>query len=75
MNVGASKDWVQQLYVREFGPKLQPTDFYWNDGKMVMTEEYHKKRGKCCGSGCLHCCYWPPFEKGNTNLKESLSNQ
>ena len=50
MNVSASKDWVQQLYVREFGPKLQPNDFYWNDGKMVMTEEYHMKRGKCCGN-------------------------
>ncbi len=76
MNVGASKDWVQQLYVREFGPKLQPNDFYWNDGKMVMTEEYHKRRGKCCGSGCLNCPYEPRHERGNTNLQEkSLSNQ
>ena len=73
MNVGASKDWVQQLYVREFGPKLQPTDFYYNEqGNMVMTEEYHKRRGSCCGNGCLHCCYEPLHQKGNKNLKKSL---
>lgn len=72
MNISASKDWIQQLYVREFGPKLQPDDFYYNNqGKIVMTEEYHKKRGKCCGSGCLHCPYEPKFEKGNTKLQES----
>jgi hypothetical protein len=70
MNVGASKDWVQQLYVREFGPKLQPTDFYWEDGKMVLTESYHLKRKSCCGNGCLHCCYYPPHIKGNENIKE-----
>jgi hypothetical protein len=73
MNVGASKDWVQQLYVREFGPKLQPTDFYYNEqGNMVMTEEYNKRRGSCCGNGCLHCCYEPLHQKGNKNLKKSL---
>jgi hypothetical protein len=77
MNVGASKDWIQQQYVREFGPKLQPTEFYYDSqGRMVMTENYHMKRGKCCGNGCLHCCYWPPHIKGNEKLKEkSLSNQ
>ena len=73
MNVGASKDWIQEMYIREFvKPKLQNTDFYWKDGKMVMTEFYHKKRGSCCGSGCLHCPYEPKYKKGNTTLKESL---
>ena len=70
MNIGASKDWVQQLYVREFGPKLQPNQFYYdNQGRMVMTEEYHKLRGSCCGSGCLHCAFYPPKIKGNKVLK------
>ena len=73
MNVGASKDWVQQLYVREFGPKLRPDEFYYdNQGRMVMTETYHIRRGKCCGSGCLNCPYEPRHERGNTNLNESL---
>ena len=73
MNVGASKDWVQQLYVREFGPKLQPNEFYYDkQGRMVMTEDYHIRRGSCCGNKCLHCCYSPPHVKGNKTLKESL---
>jgi hypothetical protein len=73
MNVGASKDWVQQLYVREFGPKLQPNEFYYDkQGRMVMTEDYHMRRGKCCGNGCLHCPYEPQHERGNQVIKESL---
>lgn len=71
MNIGASKDWIQELFVREFmSPKLQPTDFYYNnEGRMVMTEEYHKRRGNCCGSGCLHCPYDPKHQKGSTKTK------
>ena len=71
MNVGASKDWVQELYVKEFiKPKLLPTDFYYDkNGRMVMTEEYHKKRGKCCGNKCLHCPFEPSYEKGKTKLQ------
>ena len=66
----AHKDWIQEMYIREFvKPKLQQTDFYWENGKMVMTESYHKRRGSCCGSGCLHCPYEPKHQKGNTTLK------
>lgn len=33
-------------------------DFYYNnDGLVVFTSTYHLKRGKCCGTGCLHCPY------------------
>ena len=28
-----------------------------NTGYTVMTELAHKRRGKCCGSGCRHCPY------------------
>lgn len=72
MIVPAKNDWIQQLYVREFGNKLLPSDFYYNsEGKMVMTESYHKRRGKCCGSGCLNCPFEPKHQKDNENLKES----
>ena len=27
------------------------------NGKIVFTEKFHLRRGKCCGSGCLHCPY------------------
>lgn len=70
MIVPAAKDWIQQAFVREFGNKLLPTDFYWEDGRRVMTESYHKRRGSCCGNGCRHCPYEPKHEKGNTSLND-----
>jgi hypothetical protein len=39
-------------------------DYYFNEnGLMVLTKDYHLKRGSCCKSGCLHCPY------GFTNKK------
>ena len=35
------------------------SDYYLENGYVVFTESYHKKRGYCCGSGCRHC----PFPK------------
>jgi hypothetical protein len=52
------KDWIVELFIQEtYKKKLQPTDFYWEDGKMVLTESYHLRRGSCCNSGCRHCPY------------------
>ena len=35
---------------------LQPGDFYHTpEGYLVFTEQYHRRRGFCCGSGCRHC--------------------
>ena len=32
--------------------------YYINeDGYVVLTEQYHKEKGYCCGLGCLHCPY------------------
>jgi hypothetical protein len=36
-----------------------PGDFYFENGLIVFTAAYHKRRGYCCGSGCRHC----PFVK------------
>ena len=62
--ISSSQDWIFQQYVKELNkPKLLPTDFYYNaDGRMVLTEEYHKRRGYCCNNGCKHCPY-PKEEK------------
>jgi hypothetical protein len=39
-------------------PKLiEGVDYYWENGLMVFTAEYHLKRGYCCDSGCRHCPY------------------
>ena len=44
------------------------SDYYFEDGKMVMTEAYHLKRGYCCGSACRHC----PFDHENVPVKELI---
>jgi hypothetical protein len=65
----ASKDWIQQLFVKEFGNKLLPSDFYYENGRRVMTESYHRRRGTCCGNKCRHCPYEPAHKKGEKTLK------
>ena len=42
---------------RQIRPKLQSGDFYFENGLMVFTADYHLRRGYCCGSGCRHCPY------------------
>ncbi len=32
-------------------------DYYMENGLFVLTEWFHLKRGRCCGSGCRHCPY------------------
>lgn len=32
-------------------------DYYFENGLMVLTGEFLRKRGYCCGSGCRHCPY------------------
>ncbi len=40
------------------GEKLTPGDYYINEqGLMVFTAAYHRKRGHCCRNGCKHCPY------------------
>jgi hypothetical protein len=50
----------------------QGKDYYLENGRIIMTERYHMKRGTCCGGGCRHCCFDPPYQKGNKILKEYL---
>ncbi len=33
-------------------------DYYFNEeGYIVLTEQFHLKKGNCCGNGCKHCPY------------------
>lgn len=44
---------------------LEPGDAYFTaEGYVVFTEQYHLKRGYCCGSACRHCPY------GHQNVPE-----
>ena len=50
---------------------LKDDEFYMENGKFVLTERYHLRRGHCCGNGCRHCPFAhegvPPKMRG---LKE-----
>lgn len=42
----------------EVRPKfVEGVDFYFENGLMVLTAEFLRKRGYCCKSGCRHCPY------------------
>jgi hypothetical protein len=41
-------------------------DYYLENGAVVFTALFHLNRGTCCGNGCRHCPYDPPYSKGNT---------
>lgn len=36
---------------------LAHDEFYMENGKFVLTERFHWRRGQCCGNGCRHCPY------------------
>ena len=36
---------------------LESEDYYYENGKMVLTEKFLLKRGFCCNNNCRHCPY------------------
>lgn len=45
-------------------------DYYFNEeGNMVFTAEYHKKRGYCCRNVCLNC----PWNYGQSEKEEEIN--
>ncbi|HEX8638938.1 MAG TPA: DUF5522 domain-containing protein [Pyrinomonadaceae bacterium] len=36
---------------------VENVDYYFENGLMVLTEHFLKKRGHCCKNGCRHCPY------------------
>lgn len=56
--------------------KQKPTKlYYYEEGKKVFTEEFHKQRGSCCGSFCRHCPFDPKYTRGITNLSNKNSDE
>ena len=55
--------------------KLEKGDYYMEDGKLVFTEQFHLRKGKCCHNGCRHCPYEPKHIKGNIELEEQYKNK
>lgn len=56
------------FYKKDF---IEGIHYYLQNGLVIMTEEYHKQRGYCCGSGCKHCAYEPQNTKDNKILKNN----
>lgn len=42
---------------------VENVDYYFENGLMVLTEHFLKKRGYCCKNGCRHC----PYQKKKEN--------
>jgi hypothetical protein len=40
--------------------RLEKGDYYMENGLMVFTAQFHRRRGFCCGNGCRHCPYGKP---------------
>jgi hypothetical protein len=36
---------------------VESVDYYFENGLMVLTAHFLKRRGYCCGNGCRHCPY------------------
>jgi hypothetical protein len=51
--------------------KLNEKDYYLENGKVVLTAEYHMARGHCCGNKCRHCPYEPKYLKRNKKLEKN----
>ena len=64
-----SDDWITDLHYQK-----KKKDFYWENGEVIMTEQYHLERGSCCGSGCKHCPFWPPYQKMNSQLRDDIES-
>jgi len=38
-------------------PRFEAGDYYLESGLLVLTAQYHLRRGVCCGNTCRHCPY------------------
>ena len=45
---------------REDAPLREGIDYYLENGLLVFTAAFLRKRGYCCESGCRHCPYEKP---------------
>jgi hypothetical protein len=56
---------------REF---IEGVHYYLENGKVVLSAEYHTERGYCCGNKCRHCPFTPKYERGNIKIEETYEN-
>jgi hypothetical protein len=56
---------------REGSKKLLPSDYYMEGDRLIFTEEFHIRRGSCCGNYCRHCPYDPKHNRGSISLRKN----
>lgn len=66
MNYNSQKENIQEKLVED-------VDYYFENGLMVLTAHFLRRRGYCCGNGCRHCPY-EGSEKKIYNKKVSSSS-
>ena len=49
---------------------VENLDYYFENGLMVLTSRFLKKRGYCCGNKCRHCPY--PATETEESTKEKF---
>ncbi|MFM8440369.1 MAG: DUF5522 domain-containing protein [Acidobacteriota bacterium] len=55
MNTETQKSVPSSTYARE--PLVEGLDFYYDNGLMVLTARFLRRRGNCCSNDCRHCPY------------------
>lgn len=53
---------------------VEGLDYYMENGFLVFTERYLRKRGFCCRSGCRHCPYGFAREEQHQPTHESAGS-
>ena len=53
----ASESKDDEVPSREDAPLQEGIDYYLDNGLLVFTAAYLRRRGYCCESGCRHCPY------------------
>ncbi len=56
---------------REGSKNLLPSDYYMEGDRLIFTEEFHIRRGSCCGNYCRHCPYDPKHTRGSISLRKN----
>ncbi len=59
----------QEIEKTDAAKFIEDVDFYFENGFMILTEHFLKKRGYCCKNGCRHC----PYSKETNELLQQKS--
>lgn len=53
---------------------IEGKHYYLEVGHVVFTALFHLQRGKCCGSECRHCPFYPKHKRGTDLVDEKFAH-